>query len=290
MARPDVRQSIAQLVERRQRCVAGASIEYEAELRLGVCADARGVRVRDADTPIAQFASNIGEAHFYATFERLYERADVVSDAQLSTVSHYAAEATGGNRGVRAELDRTGGREREHWTAKRQMERKDYPFQAWFDVRLTLNEECRVDAPPAVLEARQLASRIKNPWQQPRTRLGVAVHTRRRTRRSMQFRDALAWRIDFTRVETSALVRGQSDFAGGGEQYRLETARNDVHEIEIEYVSTTHSPTPAEATAQAMRLLARLATALGCTAKEVRRRMQSDRHAAEMRTMAAIQY
>jgi len=277
-----VRELIAGVLRKRAELAVRAppNVELEAEVRLGVCAGANGERVRSADE-VRQFASNIGGTHFFATFEELAARADVVSASQLSTHHRYAEEVVPAS--VRSERQN----DVERWTAKRVLDRHDVVFRAWFDIRASLSEERRVAAPTAVLEARQMAQRIRTPWQQPRTRLGVPKHTRRRIRRSLQFRDALAWRIDFTCVETSRLVRGASAFVGGPAEYQMHNDADDTLEIELEYVGDVSMDVDV-AVEQVMHLLARLATALGRSAAEVRQRTQRRRQQAEMANMSAM--
>ena len=258
----------------------------EVEIRLGVRASGNGNRLSPltCEAPRAGerrwFSSNIGGTHFFGAFEALGERADEVTPLEDSVSNHFAAEVAPSS--VRCELP-VGTLERaERWTNKHVLERADYGFPAWFDVRVALSEEQHIDAPAAVLEARAIGKRVRNSWNQERTRLGVPKHSRMRHRRSLRFAAARWWRIDFTEVETSSMVHTDQNSAGHFEH----TMRHDetTLEIEVEYVGPDDGA-PDEARRQAMLVLSRLAVALGRTPAEVKRRTLEARQRAEVRQM-----
>ena len=250
----------------------------ETEIRLGVRADESGRRTKD-ETACRWFASNIGETHFFATFHILASHAGVeISEKSTSTHHRFASEVAPS--AVRCEID--GGGER--WTHKHVLSQHDFTHDSWFDVRVAVAEETRVAAPPGILEARQMATRVHNAWEQQRTRLSLPVHTRRRVRRSLRFVWAPAWRVDFTEVQSSQRIEAFHNSATVTEHAFVN--QEDTREIELELIADNDDDEgDAELAHQATRLLTELATALGATPAEARRRVDNDRRIAEMRTM-----
>jgi len=269
---------IEQAANERQR-LSKEGREIEVEIRLGVRADENG---RRSEKACRWFASNIGETHFFATFHILAQSAMEISEKSMSIHNRYASEVA--PPAVRCEID---GESQERWTWKNVLSHHDFTYtSSWFDVRIAVSEEKRIVPPSGILEARQMATRVHNAWEQPRTRLSLPVHIRRRFRRSLRFACASAWRVDFTEVQSSQRVEGFHNSVIVSEHAFVNN--DDTREIELELINSVAATlTVQEIARQATCLLSMLATALGTSASESRLRIAADRRTAELQKMLA---
>jgi len=266
--------AICAALERAAR--APRSDAYEVELRVGVRTSAAGTRVRDATTPATAFSSNVNRHLFFASFAALCRRADEVSPRVDTTHSRYAAFPT-------LRMVQCGAQPLQWIDKQRVCVPRDFGLAArghWFDVRLAVATERATSEPDAIREVRAIGSRIENKFENARTRIGVPSYVRTRTRRSLRFRVAPEWRLDFTVVRPSRLVQIDTGVAAPEFTYDFEA---ELLEIELEYdVAPRRAVSAAGAAQHACALLDELATALGTSMAHIKQRLLADRLAAEM--------
>lgn len=234
-----------------------AACAFELELRIGLVRTTSGRRT---------FVSNVNDKLFFATYAALSSSASSCTPKQTSRHAVYAS-------GVREEVANATTR----WTEKTPLRAAEYERPVagtWFDVRVAFSRERRVAEPDAVREARTIAARVRSPLDNERTRAGMPVHSRARERRTLRFAEAGAWQLEWTIANATFVC--EQDVGFGALQHTLASARENTHEIELEYVGGPDYA-PGAAVDEALWLLERLSNALGTTAAERRRRLTDDR-------------
>lgn len=245
---------------------------HELEIRCGWCLDASGARTTSAQN--ASFVAEIDPDMFYATFHALYDRAAIVSEPRVTRHARYDAFP-----GLRQEASG----DRVAWTHKSRVCVHDVPLTPrWFDVRVSLAHELATVEPDIMKEARAHGERLRgqSKLDNVRSRDAYASLIRARHRRTMQFRDAPAWRVEFTRVHVSTLQL--LDAGTGVESRTYMQKREPVYELEIELVDATGDTSAL--VKQALWVLDTLATAMGPSMAHIRRRLNTDRDRLERRT------
>ena len=258
----------------------GPASEYEVEIRIGIVTDStkrKRVKQRDEYGHLVgsnlQFTSAVSPLVFMATFQVLYARAVIVTESVIDTHSRYA-----GTVNVREEQSSTGAIV---WRKKtRYGQPVDIGGASWCDVRVATSREERVEVPNIVRTARFASKHVSRSRAIAKTRMAFPEHSRRRTRRSMLFKETPAWRLDFTRVEHIGLIYGN----GGLCMEHMPKTTSITHEIELEFIGNDKTDL-VNAALDGSKLANAICWALGTTMDDIREKLHNDRIQHEMNSI-----
>lgn len=249
-------------------------------MHVGLVIDAHRLVRASASVDATAFAANVNASLFFATFAALAPAADGVSPTEREQHAEYSLMP-----GVRVTTTTT---TPETTTTRRHRVRvcREAAFSMrprWFDVQLLYRQETPTSEPAALREARAIAARVRDPLRNERTRASFPTSTRTIERRYLDFADTPTWRLAFSTSTFSRLARtddGEYTYTTRRSGMLLSTGHAETYSLVLECAARDDDPT-ARVVDDALRLLERVATALGATMGEIRQRIDDDWEAYE---------